>query len=238
MGYIILNMRYYWFGRHMDKDLKDISDILEDAGFYGILLPYVVGIGDQIVRVARAINKDQKLKYIVAVRPHTISPQYLLMINKSMNVIDRNRLEINFVPGVIDEDEKLYGGILGDITDLSNGLERRDYLAEYMKVWHNTYDEKPYSYVAGTSEAIVDMVEKYADANMIPYEYLINTKDPILHIKRPRVVSVALHSTVGLIDKIEHIKSLGYEDIMFHGHGDKDYPLALEVFNIIKEYQK
>jgi hypothetical protein len=228
-------MRYYWFGRHMDKDLKDISDILEDAGFYGILLPYVAGLGDQIVRVARAINKEQKLKYIVAIRPHTISPQYLLMINKSMNAIDRNRLEINFVPGVIGDDEKDYGGIMGEVNDSSNGLVRRDYLAEYMSVWYNIYDEKPYSYVAGTSAEIVDMVEKYADANMIPYEYLINTKDPIHHIKRPRVVSVAVRSTDGLLDIIEHIKSLGYEDIMFHGHGDTDYPLALDVFKLIKE---
>ena len=68
-------MKVYWFGRHLDKDLGYMSDLLEDSGFYGWLLPYAPGLPDPFTRIARSLNTDKKLKYLVAVKPYTISPQ-------------------------------------------------------------------------------------------------------------------------------------------------------------------
>jgi hypothetical protein len=71
-------MNIYWFGKHVDKDLGYVSDLLEDSGFYGWLLPYNAGYEDPFTRIARSLKTEQKLKYLVAVRPYTISAQYLL----------------------------------------------------------------------------------------------------------------------------------------------------------------
>lgn len=227
-------MNFYWFGRTTENDFKELSDQLEEAGFYGTLLPYVVGIGDYFVKISRYLTVGEKLKYIVAIRPYTISPQYIKMIIKSINQIDRGRVEINFVSGVIDEYEKDFNGIYGEINDSSSFKERKKYLLDYLKVWNDMQATKPYVYVSGMTEEIWDAVEKYADANMFAYEHILK-KNKTREINKKRVISVCIKNIEDVQKSIDEVKALGYEDIMFYVEGPND-ELRSKIINFVKEY--
>jgi hypothetical protein len=56
--------------------------------------------------LARDIDLTKKIKYMIALRPYNISPQYLTMINQSINQIMPDRLQINFISGYIKPHEK------------------------------------------------------------------------------------------------------------------------------------
>lgn len=241
-------MRFYWFGRTHMSDFKGLIDKLEDAGFYGTLLPYVVGMPDQFIKIANTISKNQKIKYIVAIRPYTISPQYLTAMCKSMDHIQPDRVMINFVAGQVDSYELAFGGIIGDITDQTPPLERKKYLLEYVKTFWNLNfasikAKRPKVFISGMSQEIFDIVEEYADYNIVAYE-AYKRHGGFKEISKPRVVSICpvIFNTEedildfdikdapqdmipvtreGLVQIIKDLEKDGINDIMFFSHGDE-----------------
>ena len=93
-------MKIYYFGGQASIYATNI-DQLEDAHCDGILFTYRQLQGDFFTIIARTLNKNQKIKYMVAIRPHALSAQYLTMINQSMNSIQKDRLQINIIAGHI-----------------------------------------------------------------------------------------------------------------------------------------
>lgn len=127
-------MKFTYFGGHLGITSSNIDE-LEDAHCEGILFTYRPWQGDFFTFVARTMKLDQKIKYMIAIRPHALSAQYLCMINKSIDAIQSNRLQINIIAGHIKPDElpKNYGGILGSINDASSIPDRTDYMIDYLK---------------------------------------------------------------------------------------------------------
>lgn len=224
-------MNIYWFGRHTDKDLGYVSDLLEESGFYGWLLPYAVGVPDPFTRVARSLKTDQKLKYLVAVRPYTISPQYLLAISKSLDLIQEDRVRINFVPGLTDGEES-FGGILSDINDASTFEDRKKYFCSYIEQFKNLKVKKPYTYVSGMSDSICPNMENFGDANIVNYGRLTNgtldTSD------KTKILFFLVQDIESFKKIVQDIKKNGYNNIMIHVDGDELFDLALEVFKEVK----
>lgn len=228
------DINFYWFGRHTNQSLEDISDILEDSGFYGWLLPYATGLPDQFIRVARSINLNQKLKYLIAVRPYNISPQYLCSISKSLDLIQKDRVRINFVPGLIDNDfEKFFGGVINETNDTSNFFDRKKYFCSYIKSFNELPTDRPYVYVSGLEDEFCPDMSKYSDANIVSYGRLVDgTLDKS---DKTKIIFVPINNIQDLYDKIEDIKNFGYKNIMIHVHGDEMFSLALEIFKEIKK---
>jgi hypothetical protein len=252
-------MNFYWFGRTNNNNLSDISKRLEDAGFKGILLPYVVNIGDYFIETARAMSVDQKLKYIIAIRPYTISPQHLAMIVKSLNSIDDDRLWINFVSGQILDEEKLIGGIIGDINDLSTQKDRREYLQNYIPIFYdlcNRLNIKTKICISGMREDIASLVEEYGDYNFSDYN-AYSREGGLIEISKPRLLSmfplieddpevfnmlknskdlqpdINLTTTEELKKIINKIKIEGINDLMFYCYWPEKY--RLRIVNFVKE---
>lgn len=127
-------MKFTYFGGHLGITSSNIDE-LEDAHCEGILFTYRPWQGDFFTFIARTMKLDQKIKYMIAIRPHALSPQYLCMINKSIDAIQSNRLQINIIAGHIKPDElpKDYGGILGPINDASSIPDRTNYMIDYLK---------------------------------------------------------------------------------------------------------
>jgi len=226
-------MNIYWFGRHLDKDLGHISDLLEDSGFYGWLLPYASGLADPFVRIARDLKTDQKLKYLVAVRPYTISPQYLLAISKSLDLIQEDRVRINFVPGLVENQfEKSFGGILSTVNDGSSFADRKKYFCSYIEEFKNLKDKKPYTYISGIADEICPKMSELGDANIVSYGRLVEgklegySKDTIIFFPAPSIED--------FYERLNRVKNAGFNNIMIHTDGDQDFELALEIFKEIK----
>lgn len=122
-------MKFYYFGGSFDQGRMES---LEQSNFHGVMFTYDATQGDFFTQVARNIKPKGTIKYLLAIRPYTISPQYLCMINHSINKISPNRLQLNIITGHIKEHEKAVGGIIGDVTDASNNIDRSNYLIQFI----------------------------------------------------------------------------------------------------------
>lgn len=162
-------------------------DELEDANFDGVLFTYSPFDGDMFTMIARTLNVKQKIKYMVAVRPHTMSAQYLCTINDSFNRIQRDRLEINIISGHIKKHEKFFGGTLGEITDNSSVKDRTNYMIDYIKelenMKNNTNVKVPNYYVSCTNPYSFRAASELNKKIIIPYivyknKYFLDTDIP------------------------------------------------------------
>lgn len=164
-------MEFYYFGAQF-KD-NQISDI-EDHHFSGILVTYNVAQGDAFTKVAKDINLTKKIKYMIALRPYVVSPQYLFMISKSIQEIMPNRLQINLISGHIKENEKNKGGIIGLVNDSSSNIERSNYLIEYIKVIDQMKKSgewrfAPDYYVSTSNEYVFDVAKQLNNKVIVAY---------------------------------------------------------------------
>jgi alkanesulfonate monooxygenase SsuD/methylene tetrahydromethanopterin reductase-like flavin-dependent oxidoreductase (luciferase family) len=115
---------------------------------------------------------DQKIKYMIAIRPHALSAQYLCMINQSINEIQPERLQINIIAGHIKPDEVDFGGILGTVTDASSIPDRTNYMIDYLKELRDMESngvQIPECYVTCTNIHSLEAVAKLGYKIIFPY---------------------------------------------------------------------
>ena len=178
-------MKYYFFGGSMDPGV--FKENLND-GFDGIMFTYDLKQSDIFTYLASQNNKNLKVKCLVAIRPYTISPQYLYMINKSMHKIMPNTLQINFIQGYTKEYEKDFGGIVGKVNDMSDSIDKSDYLINYLDVLDamqkNEKNQYPLDfYVSTSNKHVMETVQKYNNKIILPYKkyktkYWVREKKP------------------------------------------------------------
>lgn len=195
-------MRLFWFQRWKSFDFKDLSDEMENAGFDGILFPYSSHDDDYFIPIATNIEKDKNIKYMVAIRPYTISPQYINKIIKSINKISKDRVMINFVSGWIYENEKSLGGICGNINNSSSNIDRSNYLADYIDVLKNMKGNSVNFYVSVTNSILF---EKTKDNKIIiPYNLYKQEKIDLSEAKAMISICPIIRKTKEDIDKIKN----------------------------------
>lgn len=176
-------MKFYYFGGSFLED-EETASKLDANNFDGVMYTYDPTKGDMFARVARDIDKNQKIKYLVAIRPYTISPQYLNAVNDSINEIMEGRLQINLVSGYIKDHEANVGGIVGDVNDSSDRTEKSKYMIEFLKVLNEMDQDrnKLDFYVATTNQHVFDVAKKYKNKMIIPYSLYSRKKWPPLGV--------------------------------------------------------
>jgi len=163
-------MQFYYFG---GKFVNDQISKLEQSHFDGVMFVYDVIKGDMFTKIARDIKTTEKIKYLVAIRPYSISPQYLCMINDSINSIMPNRLQVNLISGYIKEHEKDFGGILGSVNDSSSRIDRSNYMIDYFKTLNTMRGNKRKTpldfYVSTTNEYVFNETIEHDNKIILPY---------------------------------------------------------------------
>jgi hypothetical protein len=165
-------MKIYYFG----SEYRFMDDIYE-SGFDGSLFLYNARTGDFFTPLVRNIdNLKDDFRYMVAIRPYTISPQYLSMIHRTVCGMIGNRLEINLIAGDPKELEKPYNSFVGPVNDSSSKIEKSNYLIEYLGAidWlkNNCVDPKtdvPNIYVSTTNEFVLEAASRYGYKMIIPH---------------------------------------------------------------------
>lgn len=167
-------MKFYYFGGIFEEETEntlETASVLEKYNFDGVMFTYDATQGDMFVRTAKDIDPNGKIKYLVAIRPYTISPQYLQTINDSMNEIDMERLQLNFISGYIKDHENHIEGIVGDIVDSSDSVSKSKYMIKFietlnsMKINKNPLD----FYVSTTNSYVFDEAKKHNNKIILPY---------------------------------------------------------------------
>ena len=165
-------MDFYYFGGLMGhpEDIKSPSN-LDKHHFSGVMFTHDIPEGDMFVKTAIDMNPNEKIKYLIAIRPYTISPQYLSMINDSMNKISKDRLQINFISGYIKDHELHFKGIVGDINDQSGSVDRSNYMIEFLETLNkmNTNQNNLDFYVSTTNEYVFAKAKEHNSKIIITY---------------------------------------------------------------------
>jgi alkanesulfonate monooxygenase SsuD/methylene tetrahydromethanopterin reductase-like flavin-dependent oxidoreductase (luciferase family) len=163
-------MKFYYFGGNFNEG--EISR-LERHHFDGVMFVYDAVLGDVFTKVAKDIRMNEKIKYLVAIRPYAISPQYLCMIGKSINLIMPNRLQVNLISGYIKDHEANFGGIIGEVNDSSKRIDRSNYLIDYVNALNTMpgNQNKPVLdfYTSTTNEYVFDATAEYNNKIILPY---------------------------------------------------------------------
>ncbi len=176
-------MKFYYFGGVIgDPTSLKTPTNLNQNNFSGMMFTYDIPEGDMFVKIANTIRKDERIKYLVAIRPYTISPQYLYMINQSMNRIDRGRLQINIIPGYIKQHEIGVGGIVGDVNDDSHPVDRSNYTIKFIETLNKMNQDKDFPgyhrdeeknildvYISTTNSYVFEAAKKYKHKIILPY---------------------------------------------------------------------
>ena len=184
------SMEMYWFERDKisDEQLLTIDSELKDSGFYGVMYPYGPSMGDYFTRVARIMDPDSDFKYLIAVRPYNMSPQYLSMIYSSMNNISDNKIEVNLLTGYLSDKEKAYGGTLLSVNDHSSNIERSNYMINYAKELKNISDIN--FFVSATNKEVFELCTENELPMIVPHfrtkeDWFILTGQKILLMIEP-----------------------------------------------------
>ena len=177
-------MKFYFFGGVMgdSRNIKSPSN-LNSHNFSGVMFTHDIPEGDMFTKTAKDINPQENIKYLVAIRPYTISPQYLSMINKSINSIDKNRLQVNLISGYIKDHEDGIGGIVGQINDQSSAVDRSNYMIDFIHSLNRMDQDKQHTgyehdsnqknkldlYVSTTNKYVFETAKMYGHKIILPY---------------------------------------------------------------------
>lgn len=108
--------------------LKQVAQAADELGFKGVLIPTGRSCEDSWVVASSLVNFTKRLKFLVAIRPGTISPTVSARMAATLDRIADGRLLINVVSGG-DPDEQH-----GDGSFLSHE-ERYAEADEFLKIW-------------------------------------------------------------------------------------------------------
>lgn len=172
-----MSLKFHWMVNHGDifnaGSLKNFSKILDDHNYESMLLVYDPKHSDYFIRVANIIDKNEKIKYMFAIRTYAISPELLGMFCKSFEEIDQNRITLNICAGDKPqmENEKDIDGIV-DMDFLKNDVYQR---VLYTRKWTEklvnlkVMSKVPYLVFSGTSDYTLETANMYGDSTLCMY---------------------------------------------------------------------
>jgi hypothetical protein len=153
-----------WRGEPLNsKRLKDLSSKLENSGYYSVLLTFHSESPDYLIKSAAALIPGDKLKYMIALRPYHISPQFCAMVTEGYNQIESNRLIFNWIAGDFHnrDDEPRQVDVFGKTDSIDHIVKRTIFLRDFIKQYNsfNIVSKKPEMVFSGFSDYTLDTVK-------------------------------------------------------------------------------
>jgi alkanesulfonate monooxygenase SsuD/methylene tetrahydromethanopterin reductase-like flavin-dependent oxidoreductase (luciferase family) len=226
---------FHWLARenYSIENLIELSNELEAVGYYSVLLTYHSNTPDSFIKIPHIINKNHKIKYMIAIRPHSISPEYLKMQCDGFKEIQDDRLIINFVAGNLLEDESTPVPTVDRILEKMDLDSRRDHLNKFLEIFKGLPGDKPEIAISGSSEKILVSAEEYADALIVELYPYINKHIYGKDINKKIVtVNLCIRETQEEIDEIFKNKTIQGLDPKYSGTKDKVIGNILKLHDI------
>jgi alkanesulfonate monooxygenase len=108
--------------------LKQIAEAADRLGYGGVLIPTGRNCDDPWITAAALIPHTERLRFLLALRPGTVSPTYAARQAAALDRISRGRFLVNIVAGGNP------GELAGDGIHLSHD-GRYDHAAEFLEVY-------------------------------------------------------------------------------------------------------
>jgi hypothetical protein len=175
--------------------LKEYSTILDSSNYKSMLLVYDPTHPDYFTRVANIINKDQKIKYMFAIRTYAVSPEFLSMICESFNEIDQDRIVLNVCAGdkAQMQNENNIDGVI-DFDILRNDVYGRIlYTRKWIEKFINlkVMSKVPYLIFSGTSDYTLETTKLYGNSTLCMYNSFVENPEKFKIVER-RMVALAI----------------------------------------------
>ncbi len=244
-------------------NLVKLSNKLDEAGYYSLLIVYHSTKSDAWLHCMHALNKDHKIKYMIAMRAYAISPEYFSMMCNSFNEIAPNRIMFNIVAGDLHKEESSVEDHIF-INDLIDTTEKR---VEYTYQWIKKLKEInkincfPEIVMSGFSDRTLESAEKFADYNLCMIDtYKEHTERFSKNKNRMVSAQIVIRKTFKeaedfvniyvqgqnkkswtiygseneILKEIEHLESIGVTDIMLRTNNQDDQGQLVHDF--VKKY--
>ena len=176
-----------WRGHPLNlKELRSLSSELEKCGYYSVLLTFHSKSADYLIKSAAALIPGDRLKYMIALRPYHISPQYCAMLTEGYNQVDRERLIFNWVAGNFDNraDEPYQVDVFGSSEHIDSIVKRTTFLRNFIGQY-NSYkfvSTKPEMVFSGFSEYTLETAKIFNGTSLCMIDdYRNNIKIQLSH---------------------------------------------------------
>lgn len=128
-------LRFSWMLRYAPQlnhhELLKLIRELDEIAYGSILLTVHSKAADYLPIVSRILDEDFKIKYMLAIRPYLLSPQFFMMLISGMNTIAKNKIMINWVHGALGPQEN-FNAILNMPENMNNPHVKRNYLENFI----------------------------------------------------------------------------------------------------------
>lgn len=192
--------RFGWDGGL--PDLIKMSKTLDEHSVDSVLLPYGATDLDYFVGLSEMIRNSDGLRFMMAVRPYSISPEFLAKTFKTLSYYFRDRVTLNVVAGALSPEEEKFvlKNYINNVSDIDT-IEKRIDLSDR---WTERFLEiigpaRPEMYTITNSPKTVALANKYFDYGITSMENLdrnvgtLNPKmvvviDPLIYDNKDDVV--------------------------------------------------
>lgn len=123
---------------HLDhKSLLKLIEEIDEVGYKSILLTVHSRSADYIPAVSRLLDKNFNIKYMLAIRPYLLSPQFFMMLIGGMETIAKDKIMVNWVHGTLGPNED-FNAVLNIPTNMEDPNVRREHLENFIKLLNKT----------------------------------------------------------------------------------------------------
>ena len=170
-------MKFHWMHRfdfgNRERELVYMAKTLEKSKAYSVLLTYSFGSPDFVPFLPSMIKSTKTLKFMLALRSYTLSPEYAIRIFETMKNSYGSRLTFNLVAGkMVDHEEKeaieMYNFDKSLINTVGKRIELADKWADKFFGFYTKRNLKPpISYTIGNSPITLELGNKWTDYTII-----------------------------------------------------------------------
>lgn len=230
-------MKYHFFANSWRgpsvNEIKNKVSFLNDCGYDSVLMTYQGGSEDYFIKSARALNELEKIKFMIALRPSSLSPEYCAMLISAFNQISPDRLMINFTHGSFSK-----GEIRDGIIHWDKIFASRESVLSYSDLFLDAltraplFQESPCPLViSGASDESIQMAKKYGDYLAIGHDDFYKFEKSFNIGKKLIVAATGIVLNVGskyvpdsktmagteedLLSQINNLENSGVTDLMF-----------------------
>ena len=158
-------MKFHWMLHGSYPTSNILKTVVKDLGsnrYESILLTFQLNQNEPMVSAMFLTNNFPNQRFMVAVRPYTISSRHLSMMAKTFYEYFNNKLIINFVSGTYDNEYELF------TNKTSTREERKDELYGYIKSFVEDLNGTLYSDIAisGASDKSISLCSEFSAINI------------------------------------------------------------------------
>lgn len=182
-------------------DLVDLTKELDDVGYYSVLLTVHSRSADYLPKVASILPNEAKIKYMLAVRPYLLSPQYFMMLWSALQSIEKDRVIINWVHGTLGPKEN-FDAVLNIPENMQKPMVRKKHMREFLEALDKTNlfkpTDMPESLLSGGSEDTLKMVKQFGMNLGTGYDIIRDEHERYKKMEFPRTyvqVSIIVRDT-------------------------------------------